>query len=113
MGEARSLWLVLTTGFGQTWLQVWVQLLLGWETWRNLLNLSELTVITCEIHLVLVAQSCLTLHEPWTGDHQARLSMGIPRQEYWRSLPFPSLEDLPNPGIEPCVSCTVGGFFTI
>ena len=22
------------------------------------------------------------------------------RQEYWSGLPFPSLEDLPNPGIE-------------
>ena len=29
------------------------------------------------------------------------LSMGFYRQEYWRGLPFPSLGDLPNPGIEP------------
>ena len=27
--------------------------------------------------------------------------MGFSRQEYWRELPFPSPEDLPNPGIEP------------
>ena len=27
--------------------------------------------------------------------------MGFPRQEYWSVLPFPSSEDLPNPGIEP------------
>ena len=27
--------------------------------------------------------------------------MGFPRQEYWSGLPFPSSEDLPNPGIEP------------
>ena len=26
--------------------------------------------------------------------------MGFPRQEYWSRLPFPSLEDLPNPGIK-------------
>jgi len=26
--------------------------------------------------------------------------MGFPRQEYWSRLPFPSLGDLPNPGIE-------------
>ena len=32
---------------------------------------------------------------------QAPLSMGFPRQEYWRGLPFPSPGDLPNPGIEP------------
>ena len=33
--------------------------------------------------------------------HQAHLSMGFSRQEYWSGLPFPSPEDLPNPGIEP------------
>ena len=27
--------------------------------------------------------------------------MGFSRQEYWSVLPFPSLGDLPNPGIEP------------
>ena len=37
---------------------------------------------------------------PWTTAHQAILSMGFPRQEYWSGLPFPSPEDLPNLGIE-------------
>ena len=33
--------------------------------------------------------------------HQlAPLSMGFSRQEYWSGLSFPSLGDLPNPGIE-------------
>ena len=27
--------------------------------------------------------------------------MGFSKQEYWSGLPFPSLGDLPNPGIEP------------
>ena len=27
--------------------------------------------------------------------------MEFPRQEYWSGLPFPSPEELPNPGIEP------------
>ena len=27
--------------------------------------------------------------------------MGFSRQEYWSGLPFPSPEDLPNPGIKP------------
>ena len=27
--------------------------------------------------------------------------MGLPRQEYWGGLPFPSPGDLPDPGIEP------------
>ena len=35
---------------------------------------------------------------PWAVAHQAPLSMGFPRQEYWSGLPFPG--DLPNPGVE-------------
>ena len=41
--------------------------------------------------------------------------MGFSRQEYWSGLPFPSLGDLPNPGIKPVslVSlASAGGFFT-
>ena len=38
---------------------------------------------------------------PWTIAHQAPLSMRFSRQEYWSGLPFPSLGDLPNPGIKP------------
>ena len=37
----------------------------------------------------------------WTIGHQAPLSIGVPRQEYWSGLPFPSPGDLPNPGIKP------------
>ena len=33
--------------------------------------------------------------------HQAPLSMGFPRQEYWSGLPFPSPGTLPDPGTEP------------
>ena len=29
------------------------------------------------------------------------LSIEFSRQEYWSGLPFPSLGDLPDPGIEP------------
>ena len=38
---------------------------------------------------------------PRTGAHQAPLSRGFSRQEYWRGLPFPPPGDLPDPGIEP------------
>ena len=38
---------------------------------------------------------------PWTIAHQSPLSMEFSRQEYWYGLPFSSLGDLPNPGIEP------------
>ena len=37
----------------------------------------------------------------WTIACQGPLSMGFSRQEYWSVLPFPSLEDLPDLGIEP------------
>ena len=37
----------------------------------------------------------------WSVAYQAPQSMGFSRQEYWSGLPFPSLGDLPNPGIEP------------
>ena len=32
--------------------------------------------------------------------HQAPLSMGFSRQEYWSGLPFPPPGDLPDPGIQ-------------
>ena len=38
---------------------------------------------------------------PWSVAHEASLSMGFSRQEYWSGLPFPSPGDLPDPGIEP------------
>ena len=49
-----------------------------------------------------VTQSCPTLCDPMDGSlHQAPLSMGLSRQEYWSGLPFPSPGNLPDPGIEP------------
>ena len=44
--------------------------------------------------------------------HQAPLSMGFPRQEYWNGFPSPSPGDLPNSGIELMSPALVGGFFT-
>ena len=38
---------------------------------------------------------------PWTVAHQAPLSVGFSRQEYWSGLPFPPPGDLPDSGIEP------------
>ena len=49
----------------------------------------------------LVTKLCLTLATLWTVAHQAALSMGFSRQEYWSGLPFPSPGDLPNPETEP------------
>ena len=60
------------------------------------------------------AQSCLTLGDPVDCSHQAFPSMGIPRQEYWNRLPFPTPRNLPNPGIKivlPASASLTGRFF--
>ena len=36
----------------------------------------------------------------WTAACQAPLSVGSPKEEYWSGLPFPSPQDLPDPGIK-------------
>ena len=51
----------------------------------------------------------------WTVGHQAPLSMGFSRQEYWSGLLYPPTGNLSNPGIK-SVSLTspalAGGFLT-
>ena len=59
---------------------------------------SNLPLRACMLSRFSHVQLFVTL---WTVAHQAPLSMGFSRQEYWSELPFPSLGDLPNPGIEP------------
>ena len=58
----------------------------------------------CMLTHSVVSSSFMT---PWTVAHQAPLSMDFPRQEYWSGLPFSTLGDLLDPGIEPMshVSC--------
>ena len=65
---------------------------------------------------VLRRFSCVRLFEtPWTVAHQAPLSMGFSRQEYWSGLPCPPPGDLPDPGIKPASLTSpalAGRFFT-
>ena len=52
---------------------------------------------------------------PRTVAYQAPPSMEFSRQEYWSGLPFPSLGDLPDPGIKPTSLTSpalAGRFFT-
>ena len=49
---------------------------------------------------------------PWTVALQAPLSREFSRQEYYSGYPFPSLENLPDPGIE-LESSTLQWFFSI
>ena len=65
----------------------------------------------CCLHSLSPVQHVATL---WTVARQAPLSMGLPRQEYWSGLPFPSPGDLPHPEIKPESSASpalVGRFF--
>ena len=50
--------------------------------------------------------------DPMTVASQAPLSLGLPRQEHLRGLPFPSPWNLPDPGSEPASPECTGGFFT-
>ena len=53
------------------------------------------------MHICIVL-SLVQLFEPlWTVAHKTPLSMGFPRQVYWSGLPFPTPEDLSDPGIKP------------
>ena len=49
---------------------------------------------------------------PWTVAHQAPLSMGFSRQEYWSGLLCPPSGDLPDLGIEPASPALAGEVFT-
>ena len=61
------------------------------------------------VHMLSVSDS---LRPPWTIAHQAPLSMGVSRQEYWSWVPFPPPDHLPHLGIEPKPPALAGGFFT-
>ena len=69
-------------------------------------------------HVCMLAKllhSVLLFASPWTAAHQAALSMGFCRQEYWSGLPCLPPGDLPNPGIKPASLMSpalAGGFFT-
>ena len=61
---------------------------------------NNLCVCVCVCVCVRVhAQLCPILCSPM--DHQAPLSRGFSRREYWNGLPCPPPGDLPNPGIKP------------
>ena len=75
--------------------------------------LAEVEALHLGFDFYLVCACSVQLSEtPRTVAHQAPLSMGFFRQEYWRGLPFPSPGDLSHPWIEPASPALTGGFFT-
>ena len=55
-------------------------------------------MLACMLSHFSCVQLCATL---WIVAHQAPLSMGFSRQEYWSGLPCPPPADLPDPGVKP------------
>ena len=88
--------------------------ILGWRIPQSKhLKESDTTEwLNTQTHTHTVTKLCLTLCSSWTIAHQAPLSMGLPRQEYWSGLPFPSAGDLPDSGIKTESLVTASGFFT-
>ena len=75
---------------------------------RNTCKVSHcLKVVPCDTYVAQSLSQGQLFVIPWTTD-QAPLSMGFSRPEYWSGLPFPSLGDLPYPGIEPGSSALQG-----
>ena len=77
---------------------------LEFEPWLTyLLTVVKLHVLSVPYLCVHAQslQSCLTLCDPMDAAHQAPLSTGFSRQEYWSGLPCPPPGVLPNPGIKP------------
>ena len=69
-------------------------MLMNLITWMNYTNpLKDMRV--------MLSFCVLLFATPWAVAHQAPLSMGFSRQEYWSGLPYPPPGDLPDPGIKP------------
>ena len=67
--------------------------------------------------LWVYAHGCVLNHvrlfvTPWTLAREAPLSLEFSRQEYWKGLPFPPPQDLPDTRIKPRSPSLAGGFFT-
>ena len=76
--------------------------------------LSTLTIPYMSVHAKLL-QLCLTLCKPMNCSLPGSFVHGILHARILSGLPFPSPEDLPNPGIKPTSlksPALAGGFFT-
>ena len=69
--------------------------------WAAVHGLTELHIEHVYVLVCSGSRRVRLFATTWTAAHQAPLSTGFSRQEYWRGLPFPSPGDLTNPGIKP------------
>ena len=76
------------------------------------LNFGFFPLSNVEGHACSIVSDSVT---PWAAAHQAPLSMGFSRKEYWSELSFPPPGDLLHPGTKPVfpeAPALAGGFFT-
>ena len=84
------------------------QLLFLWPSFEYTtfrISCSFSTPFLCCCCCCLVTELCPAFAMPWSIAHQAPLSMGLPRQEYWSELPFPPAGDFPTQGSNACLLC--------
>ena len=99
-----------------TEISLWIWLLEKlFEMWMREVSLRKcICTSLCVGMLSHYSRACLFV-TLWTLAHQAPLSMGFSRQEYWSGLPFPPPGNLPDPGIQPAFLmflALAGRFFT-
>ena len=62
--------------------------------------LIEATLVVSRIRQIGISHSVQLFTTSWTAACQVYLSIELPRQEYWRGFPLPSLGAFPDPGIK-------------
>ena len=74
---------------------------------------SELNAAFLSILVTVKSLSCVQLFcDPMNCSLPDSYVRGIPRQECWSELPFPSPGDLPDLRIKPMLPALAGGFFS-
>ena len=77
--------------------------------WYEIVHFT-ISYITVSLFSCYVVSSSFAT--PWAVAHQAPLSMGFSKQEYWSGVPFPSPEDLPDSGVKPASPALAGRLIT-
>ena len=85
----------------------WLLTVKSTSWWLYLLRYYQTHLVLGTLVLLLLLLSHFSRVQlratPWTAAHQASLSMGFSRQEYWSGLPFPS-SGTSIPGCKPLVA---------
>ena len=70
--------------------------------------LCNIVLIDKQNYCCLVVKLYLTLYDPMDYSPPGSSVHGISQQEYWSEFPFPSSQDLPDPGIKPLSPALAG-----